>query len=342
MPVVVVVDLAAAASAPAAAQRILAAVHDELGTRLRDTATRLLTRLRPGTFALQASMNTHGLPTIAFQVAPTVASDDATLITEVLDAIEAELQDRDPTLGLGLDEFQRFGKWYGEDVSWQVKELLERHRQIAYVLAGSERSMIEQMLANRKAGLWKVVEVLDMQPIPAGEIAGWIASRANATGVALDMVVAATIVRIAGPRTRDIVQLARATWDWARADGRATRKVVLSAMEVLVVEQGALHQRQWDRLTDVARGILLVAAMFPDHPLTAAKTLTSFALGPKSTVQSAIEELAEREVLVRRAPNTALYDFDDPFFRRWIQLNAAPESGFELPPRLDAGERSEE
>jgi hypothetical protein len=87
-----------------------------------------------------------------------------------------------------------------------------------------------------------------------------------------DVIVAATIVRIAGPRTRDIVQLARSTWDW------------------------------------------------------------------KSTVQSAIEDLTAREVLVRRVQNTTPYDFDDPFFRRWIQLNAAPGSGFEQPPRLDPGE----
>jgi hypothetical protein len=90
----------------------------------------------------------------------------------VLEAVEAALQARDLHLRLGLDEFQRLGKWYGDDVAWQMKGLLERHRRIAYVLAGSERSMIEQMLANRKAGLWKVVELLDMQPIPPGEMAG--------------------------------------------------------------------------------------------------------------------------------------------------------------------------
>lgn len=53
-----------------------------------------------------------------------------------------------------------------------------------------------------------------MQLVPPAEMARSIADSATATGVALDVSVAATIVRPAGPQTRDIVQLARATWDW--------------------------------------------------------------------------------------------------------------------------------
>ena len=328
---IVVVDLAVASTAPAAAQRILAAVNRELGTRWRDSASRLLARLRPGAFSLQAGTDALGQPSFTFQVAPTAAAQDALLVTEVLDAVEAELVARNLTLGLGLDEFQRIGKWYGDDVAWQLKELLERHRRIAYVLAGSERSMIEQMLANRKAGLWKVVEILDMQPVAPGEMARWIAERATASGVALDLVVAATIVRLAGPRTRDIVQLARATWDWGRPDGSAAREAAINAMEALVVEQGALHQRQWDRLTDVARAVLLTLATDPNIQLLAASTLTTFALGAKSTVASAIEDLVAREILARGAGDARGYDFDDPFFRRWVQVNASANRGLTTP-----------
>ncbi len=330
---IVVVDLAAAPTAPAAAQRILSAVHRELGTRWRDSAARLLARLRPGAFSLEAGTDALGQPSLTFQLAPTVAAEDALIVTEVLDAIEAELADRSLTLGLGLDEFQRMAKWYGVDVGWQLKALLERHRRIAYVLAGSERSMIEQMLANRKAGLWKVVEVLDMQPVPAGEMARWVSERATATGVTLDIIAAATVVRVAGPRTRDIVQLARATWDWSRTEGSATRDAIISAMEALVVEQGALHQRQWDRLTDVARAVLLALATRPNVQLLAATTLATFALGAKSTVASAIDELVAREILVRATGDVSTYDFDDPFFRRWVQVNVSANSGM-MPPAL--------
>lgn len=337
---VVIVDLAVASTAPAAAQRILTAVNRELGIRWQDSATRLLARLRPGAFSLQAGVDPSGQPNLTFQVTPTVAAQDALLVTEVLDAVEGELAARGLTLGLGLDEFQRLGKWYGDDVAWQLKELLERHRRIAYVLAGSERTLIEQMLANRKAGLWKVVEVLDMQPVPPAELARWIADRATATGVSLDIMGAATIVRLAGPRTRDIVQLARATWDWGRPEGTAVRNTAINAMEALVVEQGALHQRQWDRLTEVAKAVLLTVATQTDIQLLAARTLATFSLGPKSTVASALEDLVEREILVRRAGDAGAYDFDDPFLRRWVQVNVAPNGGGGPPALAGADDES--
>lgn len=320
---VVVVDLAVASTAPVAAQRILAAVHRELGTRWKDLATRLLSRLRPGAFSLQATTDAQGQPSVTFQVTPSVAARDAPLVTEVLDAVEAELTARNLTLGLGLDEFQRMGRWYGDDIAWQLKELLERHRRIAYVLAGSERALVEQMLKNRKAGLWKVVDVLDMRPIPVGEMARWISARATSTGVTLDLIIAAGIVRLAGPRTRDIVQLARATWDWSRSDGESARDAAEQAMEDLVLEQGALHQRQWDRLTDVTRSILVALARNAEVQILAAKTLTDFGLGPKSTVSSALDDLVGREVLVRRGQHGGAYNFDDPFFRRWVQISTS-------------------
>jgi hypothetical protein len=48
-------------------------------------------------------------------------------------------------------------------------------------------------------------------------------------------------------------------------------------------------------------------------------------LGPKSTVQSANTRLVESEYLVERPKGG--YDFDDPLFRRWIELNVLRDLG---------------
>lgn len=78
---------------------------------------------------------------------------------------------------------------------------------------------------------------------------------------------------------------------------------------------------------------MLTLATQPDVQLLAARTLATFALGPKSTVASILEDLTEREILVRRAVGeTSAYAFDDPFFRRWVQVHAAPGSGAAPPP----------
>ena len=179
--------------------------------------------------------------------------------------------------------------------------------------------------------------MLDMGPIDAATLARWITDRARATGASLDLIVAASIVRLAGPRTRDVVQLARAVWDLARPNGQVARDAAGVAMEVLVREQGALHQRQWDALTETGRQVLVALAADPDARLLATDTLRVYNLGSKSTVAGTLEALVEREVLLRETSGgaSAGYRFDDPFFRRWVEVNALPDLGRSAPPLPD-------
>ncbi len=328
--VVAVVDLAKVTSAEAAAQRVLSAVQQVIGQRWKDAALKLVGRLRPGAVSLSAGLDAQGIPTVSFNVAPTTAEPSPQLFTDVLDAVDAELAERGMFMGLALDEFQRLRQWCGDDIDWPLKAMFERHRNIGYVLAGSERAMIRQMLDNKKAGLWKVVDVLDMSPIPVSVFAPWLSDRAHATGVSWDASVAASVVQIAGPRTRDVVQLARVLWDLTHDHRKATIDDVVTAVEQLVNEQGALHLREWTRQsTDIARKILMLIADNPRTQLTSSDTITRYRLGPKSSVSRNVRELVSAEVLVDIGKDG--YAFDDPFFKRWVQLNALEDIGRPVP-----------
>jgi len=327
---VAVVDLGNATSAEAAAQRVLAAVEKEVGRRWSDLLLNAVGKLK-GTVTVTPSVAPDGTLSLAFTVTPAPEpSGKVKQFIEVLDAIESELDVRDLEIGLGLDEFQRLRKWCGEDFDWPLKEMFERHRRIGYVLAGSERSLIEQMLENKKAGFWKVVDILPMGPLPESELADWLAERSKATGLGLSPDAAVAVIRIAGPRTRDVVQLARAVWDRTRSKGSAGTDDVVETMDLLVVEQAALHQKLWLRLHDVARKVLLLLATDAKAEVTGAGTLSKHNLGPKTTVHRVLKDLVEGEVLVESVEGGHL--FDDPFFRRWVQLNVLQDVGLEAPP----------
>ena len=90
------------------------------------------------------------------------------------------------TLGLGRDEFQRLLAWGGENVEWVLKASLERHRHLSYVLAGSSRSLIEEMVTGRHRALWKAVDTLPLGPIPEAEFAAWIVARSRSSAVPRD------------------------------------------------------------------------------------------------------------------------------------------------------------
>jgi hypothetical protein len=78
------------------------------------------------------------------------------------------------------------------------------------------------------------------------------------------------------------------------------------------------------------QAVLRTFAADADIQITAAATIRTYRLGPKSTVQSAVEALVEEEHLNRL--DEGGYAFDDPFFRRWVQLNALPDIGLQPPP----------
>ena len=332
---VAVVDLAAATSGAAASQRLLAAVHKEIGTRWRDGLARIAGRLR-GTVTLTPGLDASGHATFGISVKPAESpAEELRFFTDVLDAIEQELTERDQTLGLAIDEFQRLAALTDSAIDWLLKEVFERHRRIAYVCAGSERSVIEQMLENRKVGLWKASDVLHVGGIPQELLVRWMIERAAATGVEFDVVAAAAICRLTHPRTRDVVQLARATWDITREREVASKADVVEAMEQLVREQAPLHQRQWSRLGEIEQRVLLVVARDPATPLMSAETLERFRLGPKTSVHRAIATLVEQEILTEDGRGTRA--FDDPFFRRWVEVFGLEDLSQGPPPLLPDG-----
>jgi len=199
-----------ATDASEAAQRILAAVQREAGSSWRETLGRIAESVN-ATVEITPSTDPGVLPSVRFGFGRRDVS--AKLLPDVLDAINAHMVRRKEVLGLGLDEFQRIHEWGGEDAEWALREAIQRHRSIGYVLAGSKRHLIEAMIGTKGRALWKLVEPMEFGPIDDGVLADWIADRAHATNVRMSAATADLLVRLARPRTRDVVQLARTGCD---------------------------------------------------------------------------------------------------------------------------------
>lgn len=310
---VVIVNLATAVDAPDAVRRLLAAVQQAIGRPWKTIVHDLAAKLRL-TLTLAPAPEGGGVPQFSLALEPGATASRPGLFTDALDAIEAEVARRRLALGLGLDEFQRLLAWGGEDVEWALKASLERHRQIAYVLAGSSRSLIEEMVTKRDRALWKTVDMLALGPIPASEFAGWIVKRSAASGVPLARATAEEVMGLAGPRTRDVVLLAGAAWEDARASGGQAS--ASRALDSLVVATEALYLRLWEQGTDRERRVLRALALEPAVEPTSTAARGRYGLGAPSSVAKALSALVGREVLTRSGSR---YVFDDPFYRRWVQ-----------------------
>jgi hypothetical protein len=328
---VAIASFATASDAAEAAQRVLTAAQSEVGSSWREILEAVGARLRAG-FDVSPSAGPDGMPSIRFRFGVDNAAAANAVLPDVLNALNEQLERRDLTLGLGLDEFQRLHEWGGEDAEWALREALQRHRTIAYVLAGSKRHLIEAMVGTKGRALWKIADVLRFGPIDAGVLAIWIRRQAEASGVALPVSAAERVIALAGPRTRDIVLLARTLWAQAQAGGTPDPA---AAFESAVQEQGELYRAIFVKLNARQQAVLRAFAADPAVQITSAAANRQFRLGPKSSVQSTAAALVEDEHLTRHGPGG--YSFDDPFFRRWIQVHALADIGVQAPP-LEAGD----
>ena len=325
---VAVAALSTASDASEAAQRILAAVQQEIGSSWRETLTRIAGSV-DASIEIAPSADPGALPSVKFGFGRRPGASTK-LVPDVLDAINTQMSRRKQTLGLGLDEFQRIHEWGGEDAEWALRESLQRHDRIAYVLAGSKRHLIHAMIGSKGRAFWKLVEPLEFGPIDEDVMAEWIVDRARATHVRLPATTADLIVKLARPRTRDVVQLARIVWDIAAPRGEAVDEHATRGLERLVHEQAALYEMIWIKLTARQQMVLRAIAAEADVRITSADTLHRYRIGAKSTAQSTVDALVEAEHLVRLA--SGRYGFDDPFFRRWVQLYGLPDIGAPTPP----------
>lgn len=320
------VSFATASSESEAAQRVLNAVRPVIGRGWRDWLFNVAQSLA---VSLEITPGAAGEGSVRLRFDHTPGGAERHLLPDVLDVIQGRMAAQETTLGLGIDEFQRIHEWGGENAEWALREAIQRHDRIAYVFAGSSRGLIEAMVSRKGRALWKQADVLPLGPIESDLLARWIWSRAEETGAPMTRAAAERVVHLTYPRTRDVIQLARRAWPGPR-EGIGVAEVD-AAFEQSVEEQAALFERIWRSLNPVDQNVLRVfAAAAPDEhvAIMSAQTLQSFKLGAKSTVMSAIERLMGQELL---ASDDGRYVYDDPYFRRWVQLHALADVGLSPP-----------
>lgn len=309
-------DLSTASTITDVANAILAAATSVLHPRWKEIATDLARRI-----TLDASVSIDpatglAIPRLSasFRTRQPDAQWDA--LKRVLDLLDTMGGERRTHVGLALDEFQRVARFGGPDALWRLRGIIQHHEHSAYVLAGSQRGIIEQAIAVDGA-LFKLTELMPFGAMDAAHLAKWIDHRLSSHGVTAKGVGLACVA-LAGPRTMDVLQVAEAVWERARTSGKADGGAVPAAIGEIVGREAPIFETRWDRLTALQQNVLRAIAAGSEK-LTGAETMEQWGLGNSSQVTQTAKAMEERELLVRTANG---YEFDGPFFREWVRERA--------------------
>lgn len=326
-------DLSTASTVADMANRILQSVTRMLGRRWKDAAADFVSRLQATVTLTPNPATGLVVPTLAVGLRRADLDDQRATLGRVLDAVNELAGRRGKPVGIILDEFQEIVKFGGEDAEWHLRGVMQHHQHVSYVLAGSRPHLIRRMLEPGRA-FYDMLDVLHFGPMEPGGFAHWIERRMRGAGLPVEPGLGARIVTLAGPRTRDVVLLARATADRAGAGageaGGAARADAELAFADVVAERDDAYRDFWEALTPHQQNVLrAIAAAAPG--LTTAATLERFALSSSSAVSQTLAAFVDDGRLVKTDAPPG-YAFDSPFLRGWVVTHALPDLGLLLPP----------
>ena len=256
-----------------------------------------------------------GALTVSF---PSVRSDrDVSRLAQEVFALPGRLAAaRRRKVVVALDEFQAIGGFNGGSVEHAMRAAVQHQREVGYVFAGSEPSLMERMLGPRRP-FYKAGPVMRLEKIPAEEFALFIDGRFNRSGFRPEAGLGAAIVDLAGNLPYDVQRLAHETWDGVRAGGRrrATLDDLHEALRRLLAEQEMMFEAIWQRLTLAQRAVLRAVVLADGRELLSADVRTRHRLGGASSVQTALAALVRDDVIAR---DGSRYIVVDSLLREWI------------------------
>jgi uncharacterized protein len=334
----IVADLSTATTITDLGNRILEAQAVSLGRRWRDMIGDLAARFK-GTLKLTTDPVTGLIiPSVDVSLRDASSEEQSRTLVSVLDAVNALAGERAVLLGLVLDEFQELAEIGGPRAEWTLRGAIQRHQHVSYIFAGSKPHLIRRMVHEKGRALYQLADELSFGPIDPRHMASWIDERLASVGQRGDGV-GETCVRLAGPRTRDIVELARKCADRANEGRAITDDAVGLAFLELIEEKDDGIRSWWDGLTANQQNVLRAVAGSSDG-LTTTSTRSRFSLPSTGTATNTAKALLEDGRLVKTTGGSG-YVFDNPFVRGWVVRHALPDLGLSLPLTHRASETAE-
>ena len=256
-----------------------------------------------------------GALTVSF---PNVRSDrDVSRLAQEVFALPARLAEaRRRKVVVALDEFQAIAGFNGGSVEHAMRAAVQHQRDVGYVFAGSEPSLMERMLGPRRP-FYKAGPVMRLERIPSEEFAAFIDARFAASGQRPEPGLGAAIVELAGNLPYDVQRLAHETWDDIRAGGRRRANLddLHQALRRLLSEQHMMFEALWQRLTLAQRSVLRAVVLDEGREILSADVRARHRLGGPSTVQAALAALVRDDVISRERDR---YLVVDSLLREWV------------------------
>jgi uncharacterized protein len=283
--------------------------------RVKDWVTRFARQVKP-----DISMNL-ATGEISLSLGKGAGFDPAPIAPDIF-ALPGELtKNAGFRLAICLDEFQQISQFNGGSVENAIRNQVQEQREVGYVFAGSQPSLMEEMLSAKRP-FHKAGPQMFLDKIPAQDWKDSITRHFRKRGRTLDDPGLETLLASSDLIPYDVQRIAHELWDYAELKDKRQLDAsdVHSVIESLVTSQSTYYELLWEQLSARQRAALQAIASRGDSEIYSQGVREEFRLGPASTVQKALQSLDARDILDRYKGN---YFFLDPLFPFWIRKKGA-------------------
>jgi uncharacterized protein len=224
-------------------------------------------------------------------------------------------------MAICLDEFQQISEFNGGSVENAIRNQVQEQREVGYVFAGSQPSLMKEMLSARRP-FHKAGPQVFLDKIPARDWKEFISRQFGKRGRKVDERAMETLLVAADLIPYDVQRIAHELWDYAELKDK--RELASSDIHLivdrLVSGQSTYFELLWEQLSAGQRAVLQALAQRGPSEIYAQSVRSEFRLGPASTVQKALYALDSKDILDRYKD---AYFFLDPLFPHWIRRKVA-------------------
>jgi len=224
-------------------------------------------------------------------------------------------------MAICLDEFQQISEFDGGSVENAIRNQVQKQREVGYVFAGSQPSLMKEMLSAKRP-FHKAGPQMFLDKIPASDWEEFIARQFAKRGRKLDEQAMETLLATADLIPYDVQRVAHELWDYAELKDKRDLSAsdVNSVIDALVSSQSTYYELLWEQRSAGQRAVLQALAQRGASAIYSQAVRSEFRLGPASTVQKALQSLDSKDVLDRYKE---AYFFLDPLFPHWIRKKVA-------------------
>ena len=283
--------------------------------RVKDWATRFARQVKPD---VNINMSTGE---ISLSLGKGAGFDPSPIAPDIF-ALPGELtKNAGFRMAICLDEFQQISQFNGGSVENAIRNQVQEQREVGYVFAGSQPSLMEEMLSAKRP-FHKAGPQMFLDKIPAKDWKDSITRHFRKRGRTLDDPGLETLLASADLIPYDVQRIAHELWDYAELKDKRQLDVsdVNSVIETLVTSQSTYYELVWEQLSARQRAALQAIAYRGTSEIYSQGVREEFRLGPASSVQKALQSLDSRDILDRYKGS---YFFLDPLFPSWIRTKGA-------------------